>query len=554
MKPPTLSVLPIIARELLVRSRQPATWRVRLLAAALALVVAGLMLLTQKSFRPPTALGHELFVALTILTFICCLIEGARQSSDSLSEERREGTLGLLFLTDLTGRDVVLGKLAAASLHSFYSLLAIVPIFALTLLYGGVSGGEFFRVTLVLLNTLFFAHAASMWVSARSHDEQRALFGALGLLAVLAGGLELAGLVCGEFLGTWSPLRLLLLLPSPSYACQLAFDQNFVGNAKWFWASLALTHLLGWMFLWRAGHLISPGRGEEIVLPSRPRFGLRGSGSTHPTDRVNAELRTFTPRPANRRALLEINPMLWLASRSRGLNRWVWVCAGVALAAAVWPMFRPYFITGFRMSWQWNFTHYFQFAASVGLRLLVVALACRCFVEARRTGALELWLTTPLQVEEILRGQWLALRRVLLWPVLLLIAGQLLGFRLRNFPMFAPGSTPGWHLDQVLITVVFLFNLLVTPVLEVFALGWVGMWLGLSARKPAHAILLTALYVLVLPWLVTSVLPRFLFGGNWVLLTTGAAILPMMKDVIFIYWARGKLRGQFRVTAARQNS
>jgi len=55
------------------------------------------------------------------------------------------GTLGLLFLTDLKGHDIVFGKLAASSVNALYSLLAIVPVLGLTLLFGGVSGTQFWR-------------------------------------------------------------------------------------------------------------------------------------------------------------------------------------------------------------------------------------------------------------------------------------------------------------------------------------------------------------------------------------------------------------------------
>ena len=44
--------------------------------------------------------------------------------------------------------------------------------------------------------------------------------------------------------------------------------------------------------------------------------------------------------------------------------------------------------------------------------------AGRQLAEDRRTGAFELLLSVPLTVQEIVRGQLLALRRQFLWPVL----------------------------------------------------------------------------------------------------------------------------------------
>jgi ABC-type transport system involved in cytochrome c biogenesis permease component len=40
-----------------------------------------------------------------------------------VSSEKREGTLGLLFLTPLTGMDIVLGKMACHSLQLGYGVV-----------------------------------------------------------------------------------------------------------------------------------------------------------------------------------------------------------------------------------------------------------------------------------------------------------------------------------------------------------------------------------------------------------------------------------------------
>lgn len=74
-------------------------------------------------------------------------------TADSLSRERREGTLGFLFLTDLQGY-VVAGKLAGLALIPLHGLLATFPIAALTLCLGGVTAGEFWRTQWVVANTL----------------------------------------------------------------------------------------------------------------------------------------------------------------------------------------------------------------------------------------------------------------------------------------------------------------------------------------------------------------------------------------------------------------
>ena len=100
-------------------------------------------------------LGNPLFTILTDYPFGLCLLAGVFLTADCLSEEKREGTLGLLFLTDLKGYDVVLGKFIARSLPALYGLLALLPLIGIPLLLGGVTGSEFWRMALALVNALF---------------------------------------------------------------------------------------------------------------------------------------------------------------------------------------------------------------------------------------------------------------------------------------------------------------------------------------------------------------------------------------------------------------
>ena len=80
-----------------------------------------------------------------------------RWTADCLSSEKREGTLGFLFLTDLKAYDVVAGKLASSSLSAAYGLLAVMPVLTIPMLLGGVTIWDVARLGLVLANTLFFA-------------------------------------------------------------------------------------------------------------------------------------------------------------------------------------------------------------------------------------------------------------------------------------------------------------------------------------------------------------------------------------------------------------
>src|SRR5207244_13589599 len=124
-----------------------------------------------------------------------CLLAGVFLTADCLSEEKRDGTLGLLFLTDLRGYDVVLGKFVAMLVNALYGLLALLPIMAIPLLLGGVTGGEFWRRALTLIEALLVSLAAGIWISALVRVSQRAMGSALGLLLCIVAVLPSIGAI-----------------------------------------------------------------------------------------------------------------------------------------------------------------------------------------------------------------------------------------------------------------------------------------------------------------------------------------------------------------------
>src|SRR5207249_7362657 len=121
-------------------------------------------------------------------SLLYALVAGRRFTADCLSSEKREGTLGLLFLTDLRGYDVVFGKLAATSLSGFFGLLALVPVLALPMMMGGVSWQEVWRIVLVLVNTFWFSLAVGIFVSALARDARKAFGANFSLLLLIIAG------------------------------------------------------------------------------------------------------------------------------------------------------------------------------------------------------------------------------------------------------------------------------------------------------------------------------------------------------------------------------
>ena len=168
-----MTFLPIVQRELRATARRRATYWMRLAIALLATCVgAGTFIVTLGSVTSQQT-GQFIFRGLSGLLLLYGLAYGRRATADCLSSEKREGTLGLLFLTDLKGHDVVLGKLTATSLNGFYGLLAALPVLAVCLLMGGITSGEFWRMVLVLVDTFLLSLSIGMLGSALTRSEER---------------------------------------------------------------------------------------------------------------------------------------------------------------------------------------------------------------------------------------------------------------------------------------------------------------------------------------------------------------------------------------------
>ena len=166
-----MTFLPIVDRELRVAARKRNTFWLRVVAALIALVIGGgFMVLSLLPFGGMTPfggrgqMGGPLFAVLTWLSLATALSAGLFFTSDCVSEEKREGTLGFLFLTDLRGYDVVLGKLLATSLRCVFGLVAIFPVLAITQLMGGVEATQFWKTLLALVNALFISLAGGLFV------------------------------------------------------------------------------------------------------------------------------------------------------------------------------------------------------------------------------------------------------------------------------------------------------------------------------------------------------------------------------------------------------
>ena len=522
-----MTFLPIIERELRVRARSRASYWSRCAVVLMGALACLPQLLWSGPFGTAAALGPGLLAGLVIAAFLLCC-GACLLTADIISAERREGTLGLLFLTRVRGFDVLAGKLGSAGLTGLCALAAFVPLLMLPVLAGGVTGGEAFRKGLVLPDTLFLALAAGLWASAGGCEGFKTARTSLLLVAAILLGPGLFELILGRALLPGLSFWLL----SPLGALLSAGDVPYHASPGRYWTSLILVQATAWALVISAGFRLRsawPEETGEADAPA-PRPASEGVAEpdgpwlsctwTPPVPSAAAGDETETAPLPSRRLADDANPIAWLLQRQRGTQVILWAAALVA---------PPYLfqLVVFRLP---GASGYISVVWLVGLVLtalgsaLIAWAASRFFVAARGTGELELLLTTPFGAKEMVRTQWAVLKRRLRWPMLIMVAPVALqaGLAILSIRSSAFGPPNSFQLPIAMSSLISCVN----TFLEVGALCWVGLWFGLKAGGQARAIVWTVSLVNGLPTLL----------GIFCSFALNALIRPWAGNGAVVFW------------------
>jgi len=334
--------------------------------------------------------GSSGFGVCAWFLWLFCVAEGIRVSSDCLSGEKRDGTIGLLFLTRLSGFDVVTGKLSSGLVGSLFALLAAFPVLGFLMLGGGVTGGEFCRVCLALVATLILALSLGVLISAWSFHAGRSLLG--------SGGILLAWI----YVSLIAPNGFGAFMPSPGSLMAGAFDRGFQLSPSSYWISLVTVCVIAGVCVVTSGYVL---RRQWQVGPESRSHMKKGV--------VTRLSRWFAFSP--KRPISDGHPIAWLADRARWIGQEKRL-AGVVLLIGMPLAFFPPLAYGF--------------SVVVGWVLLGVSIweGLRFFMGARSSGCLELILTTPIGVNEILSQLHLHSRRFAINGAGLIFVVKLVGF------------------------------------------------------------------------------------------------------------------------------
>ena len=400
-----MSWLNIVGRELRVGARRNGLYRTRYGSACAAVAIVVWFLIVP-AFNSPQEFSNALFSTLSVAAYFSAGLAGFSITADCLSEERRDGTLGLLFLTELRGIDIIAGKLAATSLHVIYGLIAFVPVLAIAILAGGVSGTEFSRVVLAAFNLLFLSLSIGMFTSVLCRSGTHSMSAAFALFAFLLAGVPLGAGFLDSYHYISDETAALLCLPCPGTACVLGFSGASSGpkEVRLFYQSLLCVHLIGWACLIFAVLRVNRSWQDVPLAPKESGWRRWWFGTCEVRERF-------------RHRWLDMNPYLWRSSRHPRKPLIVWIVIGIALAIYLWGA----------LKYPQNYLEpasmiFMTFLMHTLLKLWVTIETPHAISEDKQNGALELLLVTPLSESDIVQGQYKALYRQFLGPTIMVLA------------------------------------------------------------------------------------------------------------------------------------
>lgn len=492
--------LPIAAREIRAAAHHRGLYRGRAAIAGTALIATSWIFFSMFGLSGPvTSVGQNIFTVQAIggFLFACGAFVA---TTDSISREKRDGTLGLLFLTHLKGRDVVLGKLVASLTLFVAGALAATPILTLPILMGGIQLSQALYLLVSLLNVMLLSAAAGLFASSISYKKEKSAAIATVILLFFCGIIPLTALSCRK--GGMLEAAYLLQFFTPLYGPQLAMGAITGPQVGFFWTSFAMIFGISLLLLAAASFFTPRTWQQRATEPLLKRLTERYAAWT---------LRTIRARSPLGREMLDRNAYEWLAARKLSAAHKAWMFIAVAIgvsAALILNFIRRYDTAAVLITVCVPAAYILQ----TSIKIRVGGHACDRFAHDCETDAIELLLCTPLTIREMIAAEFAALRRHYYWP--LIAAGALLFLALalslggldHLSQLFSESPKPHFRLYGLAVVACAFLLLWVDSV----AVAWSGMFCALLFRKSQHARGYTMFFVFAAPFFLCVTAAPFL--------------------------------------------
>lgn len=517
-----MNFLPVVQRELLVAARKGSGAWFRF--SAVLLGTGFFLLLWSTPIRAqPQVVSDVVFRVLASALFGFALMSGGLFTADSLTSEKRAGTLGLLFLTELRGYDIILGKLVATSLRAVYAVIAMIPVLALPVLVGGVSGGQVFRTVTVILLTMGLSLSFGMMASVFARDFRSALLAALLGIGLLSVGLD--GASWGwQRIFRRSALGVQSFSPTAAFRWAHSEPRTAPVRHQAFQMAVKKQGLVTVVLLAVASFLVRDYRDRVLETPPlRDGEGKPRKGALVGYRHIHWGL------------LLEQKPYAWFQRVMRPVPfEFTAVFYGLGFLLAVGLVASMAATTQAAAIWAVGACLALLWALHLLLKVQVAIASTRGIVEDRTSGALELLVAAGQGRDEILRGHHTALLQQYRVPALVLVGLQflpLLRLSMNDLPVSA----------GIGVVLLLIYGVAVLT-FDLETLAMVGFRHGLREADPQTAFRATFMQVMMPGWVGMLPLAMLAALGGGTSLLWLAFHLWLFATGYMVYRARKRAR------------
>lgn len=466
-------------------------------------------------------------VQLVLMSFIAPVF-----CAGAITQEKDANTFHILLTTPLTNGQIVFGTLFSRLFFVWGLLIAGVPVFCITMFYGGVTSREIFLSLGLAASTGFVTGALAILISFARVGTRRTIFAfflgvALYLLAIGALGLSpwtwlpasIAPPAPGatlriSWLAPLHPFLALLAVSGMTPAPRVADLAQLAAPIRWAVANPAYGYIV-----------LTSGAALLMIIFSMifVRSGYREGELTF-WKRITSPFRseTIDERRHKPRRVWN-NPIAWREARTRAsaggrsILRWITIGVGVVIGFVLliahysgWWGLNPANPANTR-SWL-NVLTWIEF----GVILLVITnVAASTLTREKESQTIELLLCSPLTSRYIIAGMLRGLVSFSI-PLIAVPTSMLLLFAIAG--VFATAATPA----VVTVEAVLLAPLIMVAFVSVAAM--VGLQFSLHSRTTVRAVMLSTAVVMAVAGLLT--LCGIGFAGSASNSNVSAVVLP----------------------------
>jgi ABC-type transport system involved in multi-copper enzyme maturation permease subunit len=466
-------------------------------------------------------------VQLFLMSFIAPVF-----TAGAITQEKDANTFHILLTTPLTNGQIVLGSLFSRIYFIWVLLLAGLPIFCITMLYGGVTTTEVFQSVALAACTGLVTGALAIMISVVRIGTRRTIFSfflgvAVYLLSIWAAGFNAWGQLpeapissanlpfAGDRMSWFAPVH-------PFQALSVVTGQtpapplSHVAHYGWPWA---------WLFAYpQYGYLVITTLASVVMILISLFFLRRGAkeGEITVWGRIRGTLARSAPGGERRQKPRRVwrNPIAWreastrASAAGRSAMRWLFIIGGILAGFILllahengWSGLdpnKPDLTRGWLTAITW---------IELAVILLVVTnTAATTLTREKETLTIELLLSTPLTSRYIIAGMLRGLVSFVV-PLISVPTVTLLLFVIADL----------WHKPGKTVTTpeaLVMVPLLMTAFAAVAAM--VGLQFSLLSKKTIQAVMISTAIVMGGSGLLLACAFALLNGGAMI----SAVVLP----------------------------